>query len=736
MSLSRCFLPRLDAVGSFSLFASVVVLASVLYGQADSSFLITTVAGGGTVDPGDGGPATAARLNEPWGLAVDASGNLYIADSGNFRIRKVTSQGVITTVAGTGTRGFSGDGGPATAAMLSAPYGLAVDGFANLYVADGSRVRRITPGGIISTFAGNGTSGLGGDGGLATAAPLNAPADMAVDAVGNLYIIERNVGRLRKVTPAGIISTVTTRTGLGLGGSGVAVDASGNVYFANNRCGDGVNIYCPEIYRITVSGATSKLAGGGTGDSGDGGPATAAMLGATYGLAVDKSGNAYVADGVMNRVRELIPAPPTEGCIYSIDTNNQTFGTSGGGGSVAVLTNGTGCPWLAGSYVDWITVRSGTSGSGNGIVTYSVAPNTSSTGRRGTLWMAGKTLTVTQPGLTCSWSIRPRSVTVPSTGLIGNTVTVTANAPDCRWSARSNVPWILVSAGTSGTGGGAVTYTVGINTGGLRTGTMTIAGRTLYVNQFGPGDSISTLAGITPDGVVNAASYQPPIAPGSFLSIYGENFTDVTASWGSAIPDGKTLPTALGGVRVRINGKDCFIYYVQPTQINVLTPPDTATGPVDVDVTTDHGTATATATMAPVSPAWFTYTLQDALYPVALFANEYIYVAVEGALPGATSRPAKPGDYIQLYATGLGATNPPYPVGQVLTSVYPIADLSRVRVSVGGLPVPVLFAGITYPGLFQINIQVPDGTPDGDLPVVLQIDGQSTQKNAVLTFRR
>ena len=684
MSPSRCFLPRLDAVGSFGL----LVLASVLYGQADSSFLIITVAGGGAVYPGDGGPATAAMLNTPYDLAFDASGNLYIGDLGKFRIRKVTSQGVITTVAGTGTRGFSGDGGPATAAQLGNISGLAVDASGNLYIGDliNYRIRKVTTQGVITTAAGSVSRGFSGDGGPATAARLEGPYGLAVDASGNLYIGDSGNFRIRKVTSQGVITTV---------------------------------------------------AGSGTlGFSGDGGPATAARLNGPYGLAVDKSGNVYVADAGSNRIRELIPAPSTKGCIYSIDSNNQSFSISGGSGSVAVLTNGTGCPWLAGSSVDWITVRSGTSGSGNGIVTYSVAFNGTSTARTGTLWIAGKTLMVTQPGLTCSWSVAPRSVTVPSTGFIGNAVTVTANAPDCRWSARSNVPWILVSAGTSGTGGGTVTYTVGINTGGLRIGTMAIAGRTLYVNQVGPGDSTSTLASITPDGIVNAASYQPPIAPDSFVSIYGENFTDMTASWGSAIADGKTLPTTLGGIRVQINGKDCFIYYVQPTQINVLTPPDTATGPVDVDVTTDHGTATATATMAPVSPAWFTYTLQGQLCPVALFANEYVYVAAEGALPGATSRPAKPGDYIQLYATGLGPTNPPYPVGQVLTRVYPIADLSRVRVSVGGLPVPVPFAGMTYPGLFQINIQVPDGIPDGDLPVALQVEGQSTQGNAVLRFRR
>jgi uncharacterized protein (TIGR03437 family) len=215
--------------------------------------------------------------------------------------------------------------------------------------------------------------------------------------------------------------------------------------------------------------------------------------------------------------------------------------------------------------------------------------------------------------------------------------------------------------------------------------------------------------------------------------VYGQNLADTTMDWSSAIVNGK-LPTSLGGVQVLVNGQNAFITYVQPTQVNVLTPPDSAVGPVEVDVITNHGTVVAMGTMAGMSPALFTYALQSRLYADALFASDYAYVAAAGALPGVTSRPAKAGDYILLFATGLGQTNPPYPVGQVLTAAYPVPDLSKVSVLIGGQPALVQFAGMTYAGVFQINIQVPSGIPAGDQPIVLGVAGQASPPTVYLTF--
>lgn len=150
---------------------------------------------------GDGGPATAAQLNSPSGVAVDAAGNLYIADAKNNRIRKVTASGVISTVAGNGAYGFSGDGGPATAAQLDGPYAVAVDSTGSLYITDAfnDRIRKVTTAGVINIVAGNGTYGFSGDGGPSTAAQLYDPADVVVDSAGNLFIADNRNSRIRKV---------------------------------------------------------------------------------------------------------------------------------------------------------------------------------------------------------------------------------------------------------------------------------------------------------------------------------------------------------------------------------------------------------------------------------------------------------------------------------------------------------------------------------------------------------
>ena len=290
--------------------------------KVDASGTITTIAGTGTLGySGDGGPATSAQLANPNGVAVDNSGNLYIADTDNQRIRKVTaSDGTISTVAGTGTMGYSGDAGPATSAQLNVPSGVAVDSSGNLYIADtyNQRIRKVTASdGKISTVAGAGTMGYSGDDGPATSAQLANPNGVAVDSLGNLYIADTYNQRIRKVTASdGTISTVAgTGTAWeygyisGDGGAAlsaqlnspisVAVDSSGNLYIADT--------WNQRIRKVKASdGTITTVAGTGTsGYSGDAGPATSAQLNRPYSVAVDSNGNLYIADTYNHRIRKV-----------------------------------------------------------------------------------------------------------------------------------------------------------------------------------------------------------------------------------------------------------------------------------------------------------------------------------------------------------------------------------------------------------------------------------------------
>ncbi len=317
----------LTAVGSGTFTATT---------QASQS-IITTVAGNGTGGfSGDGGQATNAELSSTFGVAVDSADNLYIADSYNNRIRKVTAAGIITTVAG-GTVGFSGDGGQATSAELDNPNGVAVDSADNLYISDtgNNRIRKVTAAtAIITTVAGNGTRGFSGDGGQATSGELYSPNGVAVDSADNLYITDNGNNRIRKVTAAGIITTVAGNGTNGFSGdggqatraelrgpNGVAVDSVGNLYIAD------VNNY--RIRKVTAAtGIITTLAGNGTGgSSGDGGSAISAELWFPSAVAVDSAGNLNIADTSNNRIRTVT----TAGIITTV-AGNGTLGFSGHGG--------------------------------------------------------------------------------------------------------------------------------------------------------------------------------------------------------------------------------------------------------------------------------------------------------------------------------------------------------------------------------------------------------------------
>jgi sugar lactone lactonase YvrE len=267
---------------------------------------ITTIAGTGVAGAtGDNGPATSAELNHPEDVVADRSGNLYIADNANCEVRKIAVDGTINRFAGTGVCGaVTGNGGAAVNAQLGMVKAVAVDPSGNVYLSDDSNavVRKISPAGIITNFAGNGTPGYTGDHGPATTAEMNEPWGIAIDASGDVYISDYQANAVRMVNPAGIISTVAGNgTGGGTGDSGPAtsaellcpaglwVDPSGTLLIADEGNS--------KIRQVNPAGVISTVAGNGTvGSTGDGGPATSAELNAPYGVAVDSSGNVYIGD--------------------------------------------------------------------------------------------------------------------------------------------------------------------------------------------------------------------------------------------------------------------------------------------------------------------------------------------------------------------------------------------------------------------------------------------------------
>jgi sugar lactone lactonase YvrE len=277
-------------------FLLLLLSAFVILGTSVSAQIINTV-------------ASAAF---PTGIFVDHSGNIFFCETG--RVRKVSNTGVITTIAGTGVNGFSGDGGQATSAQINGPYGIYEDNSGNIYIGTtlDCRIRKVNTSGVISTFAGNGTSGYSGNGGPATNAAIGAPQTITGDAAGNIYFVDFFNGVARKINTSGIISTIAgtgtpgysgdgaSATAAQLGApNGISIDATGNVYISD----DAPNV----VRKINTSGIISTVAGGSntTGNSGNGGLATSALFGDIENVTSDPVGNLYIIDGKASTVRRV-----------------------------------------------------------------------------------------------------------------------------------------------------------------------------------------------------------------------------------------------------------------------------------------------------------------------------------------------------------------------------------------------------------------------------------------------
>jgi uncharacterized protein (TIGR03437 family) len=578
---------------------------------------------------GAGGPAISAELDGVDALAVDPSGVIYIAESRDYRVRRVGADGKIVAVAGNGTYGFSGDGQPATKASFSGPDAIAADGAGNLYIAADNRVRKVTPAGIIGTVAGGGSafSGSNGDGGPAIGATLQYPVAIAVDGNGNLYIAER--ARVRKVTVAGIISTVAgngTYGSTGDGGSATAaqvspsevtLDSGGNLFIAE--------WYNGRVRKVTTDGTIRTFAGSGstsiTSPLGDGGPATSAPIPNPDAITVDPAGNLYIA--TWGRVRKVTPASIIN-TVVGRDLNYE------------------------GDYSKY-----------------------------------------------CCDGILATSARVSSS----------------------------------------------------LSGVATDAAGNLYV-----GDSqkcqvykvaAEKYAGTTPPdvgAVMNAADYRAAIAPYTWISITGTNLSSTARAWGDADFVSGQLPTQLDGVRVWVEGWPAAISYISPTQINALvvhrwdSDPGSLSGNVPVEVTTSQGRSDP----LPVarngcSPGLFRLNVEGGKWVVAN-APDGTLIGQPGLIPGLTTRPARPGDVLAGYATGLGPTNPATPAGILVSAPAVLAKDTYLNTSWGR--VSPAWAGLIGPGLYQLNFVVPTDASDGDYQITPVGCGYTTGGDAWITIKR
>jgi sugar lactone lactonase YvrE len=443
------------------------------------------VAGNGTSGfSGDGGPATSAQLNDATAVVVDAADNLYIMDQNNRRIRKVAG-GVISTVAGNGNPGTSGDNGPATSASFS-PWGIAVDSSGNLYIADFvSNVVRKVANGMITTVAGGGTS-FPGDDGPATSVFLNGAIGVAADSAGNLFIVEL-IGTIRRVAN-GVITTV------------------------------------------------AGSANGTQGFTGDGGPATSAELYQPRDAVVDLAGDIYIADSGNGRVRVLTPTGSAiPSCMYSVLPTSLQAPAGGDNLTVSIGTTAS-CSWAASGLPNWITTTS-PSGTGPATVTLAVAPNDSGSALSATIQVAGTSIAITQPSATaCTFAISPGSQAVSAAG--GNeTVSVTAPA-GCPWSATSSVSWVTITSGASGTGSGTIGYFVAANDGLSQTGIVAIAGQSFTVQEAAASSPGLVYAGSMAQ-IASAGSWTTTItlvntgstAAQALLNFFGDNGSPVMLPW-------------------------------------------------------------------------------------------------------------------------------------------------------------------------------------------------------------
>jgi len=844
--------------------------------QPDGTFHV--IAGGGAAgSSGDGGPATSGYLNNPAGLAFDATGNLYIADAGAHVVREVMASGIITTVAGNGTAAFGGDGGPAISASLNTPGGLAVDASGNLYIADtlNRRIRKVDRSGAISTFAGNGVSDYAGEsGGPATQAEFPIPLGLGFDPAGNLYVSDSS-GRIRKISPAGNISLFAYWFDLFPGefipsSFGLAVDAQSNVFAAvldtspndaftpyiiklgqngsrtvvNGKaappnwpttgfldmampfCCDGVaanqwrmpvifgkqtkpavavdragNLFFSDlgyarVRKVGGSGIITTVAGNGAapyqgeggkaplaslqpqnarpdgrgnlliadmgshgvrlvgsdriihtiagtnipGDTGDGGPATAATLYYPADAVEDSIGNIYIAEVYTHRIRKI----DSSGIITTFAGNGTPSSTGDGGPAAQATLNGPQSLAIGADGALYVAERGKLSAPGSGRVrrigpdgavstyaTFSGEPTALAFGPDGWLYVdvqvgaAGEVVKINGSARAAiAVSVATTGIAIDSSGTVYLADSIGQRVG--RINTDGTITYFLGTGQAASTGDGGPSNQASVN----RPVGLSVDGNgVLYIceGQFG-GDRVRAYTPFPPlqisaNGVQNAASYAGgAVAPEELVYLKGN-----TGATQLTVQNSSSFQFDLGGVSIQITdstGKQTYapLYYVAPGQAVFLFPVGIPPGSATLLMRNDDGrSTTATVTVAATAPGIFTANSSGSGPPAATVTRaaadgtsttQYAFMqGSDGQLAPAPIDLGGAGDstVLVLYGTGLRHYS------------------QSVSAKIGGVDLPVLFAGSQSEfGLDQVNLQLPQQLAgSGAVNLTLMVDGQT-----------
>lgn len=695
--------------------------------------VVNTVAGTTILD---NIPATTAFLNAPDGLVPDGKGGMFIADTGDSRVREVSQANTITAYAGTGIRGTQ-------TGELFFPSGITLDGQGALYIADtnNNRVMKMIPGGSLTVVAGGNGPGYSGDGNFAQRAQLRSPSGVAVDSAGNVYIADEGNGAVRMVDGNQVITTIA-----GTGIPGFSND-NGPAKLARVATHDltifGGSLYLAEmlthrIRKIDLSSLMiSTVVGIGTpGFSGDTGPPLSAQLKFPAGVAFSSTGDMYIADQGNSVVRHV-----SGSTIDTIAGNRQPEFNTESGTALAVsidpsrvAVDSNGVIYITDNFNDRVRVLLP-----QNPATLAIDTGNNLSGPSGNL--AAISVVVTDA-----------SGNPVGGALVNFTVSSGSASFASASSSGSTSGSATASATTAGDGTASVVVTLGPNQ-----GNVTISAASPGLNSVTFSLTVTAPPVVIPipqiavGGVTGAGLSVPAIqalSTGGIGTVKGQNFgvgpTFLSVGPGDLV-NGQ-VPVNFHGVCFEIGGVRAFIFGASDTQINFQTPvlAAGATAAVSVIAGCDASVPLASgAVNVPIQSAtpeffYFTYNANGNNPVAATDSITGAYLVAASQFPGAGFLPAQPNEYVTIYATGFGATNPSFAPG-----VFPPSGgtvTGTVTVTLGGNPLPaanILYVGLTPndPGLYQLNILIPAGVPNGDLPLVIAIGNASSSPGAYLTVQ-